>query len=77
MGSILEFLPKRYVKAAGENSELAGKTPSVIVVDPTSENFNRLKIAFTNQLDAVFVKDMDSAYRYLEKNNCDYIMNRR
>lgn len=74
---ILEFLPKRYVKAAGENSELAGKTPSVIVVDPTSENFNRLKIAFTNQLDAVFVKDMDSAYRYLEKNNCDYIMNRR
>ena len=74
---ILEFLPKRYIRAADESSEILNRTPSVIIVDPTSENFNRLKIAFTNQLDAVFVKDMDSANRYLEKNNCDYIMNRR
>ena len=75
---LIEFLPKRYIKPADDKADMfEDRTPSVVVVDSTSENFNRLKIAFTNQFDAVFVKDMDSANRYLEKNNADYIMNRR
>jgi len=73
---LLEFLPKRCVKVADEKSN-ADMKPKVIVVDPTNENHNRIKIAFTNNFESVFVKDDESANKYLEMNSADYIMKRR
>ncbi|MBQ3565730.1 MAG: response regulator [Oscillospiraceae bacterium] len=75
---LLEFLPKRHVKPIDEQGSDENKEiPKVVVVDPTNENHNRLKIAFTNNFEAVFVRDEDGANRYLEMNSADYIMKRR
>ncbi len=75
---LLEFLPKRHVKPVDEQgSDKNKEIPKVVVVDPTNENHNRLKIAFTNNFEAVFVRDEDGANRYLEMNSADYIMKRR
>ncbi len=75
---LIEFLPKRYVHpVSGEKTASSDVKPVVVVVDPTNENYNRIKVAFTSGFDSVFVKDDDGADRYLEMNNADYIMKRR
>ncbi len=74
---ILSFLPKRYVKPLTDNDNFSDKKPTVVVIDPTNENYNRIKIALTSNFESVFVKDDIGANRYLEMNNADYIMKRR
>ncbi|MGN0613503.1 MAG: ATP-binding protein [Porcipelethomonas sp.] len=75
---LIQFIPKRYINPVNESVLAAADVkPSVIVVDPTNENHNKIKIAFMNDFDVVFVRDESGANRYLEMNNADYIMNRR
>ncbi len=75
---LLKFLPKRHIKVLDENGDDDNDVlPKVIVVDPTNENYNRIKIALTNNFESVFVRDEESANKYLEMNSADYIMTRR
>ena len=75
---LLKFLPKRHIRIVDENGDEDNDVlPKVIVVDPTNENYNRIKIALTNNFESVFVRDEESANKYLEMNSADYIMTRR
>jgi len=73
---LIEFLPKRHIKISGDDTKTDIK-PKIVVVDPTNENYNRIKIALMNNFESIFVRDNESANRYLEMNNADYIMKRR
>lgn len=75
---LIEFLPKNLIEPFNDNENTDSETkPMVVVIDPTNENYNRIKIALTNNFESIFVKDENSAERYLEINNADYIMKRR
>lgn len=79
---LIEFLPEKYIRPFindnnDNDNESSEKKPTVVIVDPTNENYNKIKIALTNNFESIFVKDENSANRYLEMNHADYIMKRR